>query len=175
MDSERLKELRESIRSDGASIVLRRLIEFLEERDSPPPSRYALGVWNNWGGGRCPSTKDVPTLVDIELRSGEVVTSVHTGYQLWGHRDRGDDIVRFRMVTDEEEEERKEAEGRPTKETREWYAWDFQRNLSQIFKDGPPDSSFDDSSSESKSQPRSGGPFGCQPGQFVDRPSWRDW
>ncbi len=136
-------------------------------------SVYTLGVWNDWSGGKCPSTKDVPTLVDIELRSGEVITSVHTGYHHWHHRNIQSDIVRFRMVTAEEELERKEAEGRPTKETRAWYAWNFQRDLGEIFKDGPPDSSFGDSSPPS--QPRSGGPFGCQPGQFVDRPSWRDW
>ncbi len=106
--------------------------------------------WIDWSGGN-PPDENWRALVDIEERSGRMRKSVQVGARDWGWtygKYNHWDIIRFRLVTNEDTLERKEAAESNKSEGlkgREKAALEFQHELSEIFKDGPPDSSFGDS------------------------------
>ena len=156
--------------------------------------------WSDWSGGN-PPIRDWQTLVDIQQRSKEILTSVKVGAYRWDWtygKYNAWDIIRFRLVTDEDTLKRKEAAESNKSEGlkgREKAALEFQHELSEIFADGPPDSSFGDSafdnSSSAASSQRStkssspthknpdrpmkqglGVKVGCWPGQFMGK-NWR--
>lgn len=123
-------------------------IELLESANLPKELRtYVPGVWNDWSGGE-PPVKDWQTLVDIEQRSKEILTTTKVGAHRWDwtYGKYNDwDIIRFCIVTNKENLERMEAITREHNMTREERVSKFQHYLAELFKDGPPDSSYGDS------------------------------
>ncbi len=105
MDNERLKALCERIQEEGASVLVKQLIDLLEESDSPTASIYIPGVWSDWGGGECPVGV---AQVEVELRNGTKVPPCISTELRWGHRGDKWDIVRFCVVTYEENSEQNE-------------------------------------------------------------------
>ena len=58
------------------------------------------GPWIKWSGGECPVPTD--TIVEIELRNGDVLRSCLASCYRWDHHGSRGDIVRYRVVVDSE-------------------------------------------------------------------------